>query len=155
MRGILVLGAACAAVAAAAPSVARADSSAEAVLAARYSPVVRLVAQQDPCGGGEPYSPTDVDAVLGNDQVALRGPWAPDNLVKVAPTAGDLAAGLPEYHLDLPGDALRPGCTYEQWQAPARRDVGADNVRVGGIRKRPDRTPVLVLLHLQRLQQQA
>ena len=150
-----MLGAACAAVAAAAPSVARADSSAEAVLAARYSPVVRLVAQQDPCGGGEPYSPTDVDAVLGNDQVALRGPWAPDNLVKVAPTAGDLAAGLPEYHLDLPGDALQPGCTYEQWQ----RRLDATSVPTTYawvvIRKRPDRSPVLVLLHLQRLQQQA
>jgi hypothetical protein len=53
-------------------------------------------------------------AVLGNDQVALRGPWAPDNLVKVAPTGGDLAAGLPSITSTCPAPAA--GCTYEQWQ---------------------------------------
>ena len=29
--------------------------------------------------------------------------------------AADLAKGLYEYHLDFPGDALNPGCGYEQW----------------------------------------
>ena len=115
-RRSLVLAVVGAALAAYVPAVALGDVSSEATLADRYAPVVRLVAQQEPCGGGEPYSPTDVDMVLGNDQVALRGPWEGSNLVKVAPTAADLAAGLPSYHLDFPGDALQPGCTYEDWQ---------------------------------------
>ena len=115
-RRSLVLAVVGAALAAYVPAVALGDVSSEATLADRYAPVVRLVAQQEPCGGGEPYSPTDVDMVLGNDQVALRGPWEGSNLVKVAPTAADLAAGLRNYHLDFPGDALQPGCTYEDWQ---------------------------------------
>ena len=99
------------------PAVARAtsDDASVAALAAKYSPVVRLVAQETPCGSGEPYQPMPVDAVLHSNQVALQGPW--DNqLVKVAPTGEELAAGLPNYHLNFPGDALRPGCSYEQWQ---------------------------------------
>jgi hypothetical protein len=35
--------------------------------------------------------------------------------VKIGPVAADLARGLYEYHLDFPGDALNPGCTYERW----------------------------------------
>ena len=154
-RRSLVLAVVGAALAAYVPAVAFGDVSSEATLADRYAPVVRLVAQQEPCGGGEPYLPTDVDVVLGNDQVALRGPWEGSNLVKVAPTAADLAAGLPNYHLDFPGDALQPGCTYEDWQrefgaSATPTDVCPHPVRVG-----PDGASVLVLLHLQRLQQQA
>ena len=116
VRGALALVATCAIFGAVSPAVALGDVSPEATLADRYSPVVRLVAQTEECGAGEPYTPIDVDAVLGNDQVALRGPWQESNLVGVAPTASDLAAGLKNYHLDFPGDALRPGCTYEQWE---------------------------------------
>ena len=88
---------------------------AEAALAARYAPVVRLAAPPTGCGSGEPYVPTDVNLLLDNPSVALRGPWSGENLVKVAPTASDLARGLFEYHLDFPGDALNPGCTYIDW----------------------------------------
>ena len=105
-----------AALAAALPATALAGSSPQATLAARYAPEVRLVAQTTPCGGGEPFIPIAADAVLGNNQVALRGPWQGSNLVKVAPTAADIAGGHPGYHLDFPGDALKPGCTYEQWE---------------------------------------
>ena len=84
-------------------------------LADRYAPVVRLVAQAEPCGHGEPYEPTDVDVVLDSPDVALRGPWAGGAIVKIAPTAADLAEGLTGYHLDFPGDALNPGCDYEKW----------------------------------------
>ncbi len=89
------------------------DPAAE--LALEYAPVVRLVEQEKPCGHGEPYQPDDVDLVLGNEEVALRGPWSGANIVKVAPTAEDLAVGLVGYHLDFPGDPLSPGCTYEEW----------------------------------------
>lgn len=44
-------------------------------LAERYAPVVRLVAPSAACGHGEPYPTEDVDAVLGNQSVALRAPW--------------------------------------------------------------------------------
>jgi hypothetical protein len=84
-------------------------------LANRYAPVAVLVDQEEPCGPGEPYIPTDVDAIMGQDTVALRGPWNNDDLVRIAPTAEDLSVGLYEYHLDFPGDALDPGCSYEQW----------------------------------------
>src|SRR5262249_20334681 len=72
-------------------------------------------AQDEPCGHGEPYEPIAVDAVLGNPEVALRGPWDTTSIVKVAPTAADLAGGLPGCHLDYPGNALSPGCTYDAW----------------------------------------
>jgi len=94
---------------------ARAAGGDEQALAKRFAPVVRLVEQKDECGPGEPYRPLDVDALFGQPTVALRGPWNAADLVKIAPTADDLAGGLYEYHLDFPGDALSPGCGYERW----------------------------------------
>jgi hypothetical protein len=87
----------------------------EATLATKFAPVVRLVEQKEPCGHGEPYEPTDVDVLFGSDDVVLRGPWDEVNVVKFAPVAADLSTGRFNYHLDFPGDALNPGCTYEQW----------------------------------------
>jgi hypothetical protein len=97
-----------------APASAGAARSDEQVLAARYAPVVRLVEQKHECGPGESYDPMDVNALLGQPTVALRGPWNPTDLVKIGPTAKDLA-GRYEYHLDFPGDPLHPGCGYERW----------------------------------------
>jgi hypothetical protein len=94
---------------------ARAGADAEADLAHRYAPVVRIVRQTEPCHHGEPYQPTDVKLVLGNPDVALRGPWDRSNIVKVAPVATDLAGGLFGYHLDFPGLAVTPGCVYDEW----------------------------------------
>jgi hypothetical protein len=93
---------------------ARADTADEAALAQRFSPVVRLVEQEEPCGHGEPFEPMDVDGLFDEPTVALRGPWNPVDLVKIAPTARDLV-GRYQYHLDFPGDPLHPGCGYEQW----------------------------------------
>jgi hypothetical protein len=93
---------------------ASADLADERALAEKYAPVVRLVEQEEECGPGEPYFPTDVEAILGERTVALRGPWNASDLVKIAPEASDLA-GLYEYHLDFPGNALEPECTYEEW----------------------------------------
>ena len=56
----------------------------------------------------------DVNALFDEPTVALRGPWNPVDLVKIAPSARDLV-GLYEYHLDFPGNALQPGCDYERW----------------------------------------
>ena len=102
-----------AALVAAAP--AGADLQDEIELAERYAPVVRLVEQAEECGPGEPYEPLNVDLLFDEPTVALRGPWGGGDLVEIGPTADDLAGGLYEYHLDFPGNALDPGCTYELW----------------------------------------
>lgn len=92
-------------------------------LAQRFAPVMMLVHQDEACGPGEPYQPSAVDPLFDDDGVALRGPWGDDDLVAVAPGVDTLAAGLRDYALDLPGDPLDPGCTYEKW---ADRVWGAD-----------------------------
>ncbi|MBB5791409.1 Vps62-related protein [Jiangella mangrovi] len=88
---------------------------ASAELIERYAPVVRIREQLEACGDGEPYLPVDVDVVMDNDGVALRGPWTQNDLVEIAPSEERIGTGLLEYHLDFPGDALNPGCGYEQW----------------------------------------
>jgi hypothetical protein len=94
--------------------VAAADLADEQALAKKYAPVVRLVEQPEECGPGEPYRPLDVDVLFDEPSVALRGPWNSTDLIKIGPSADDLA-GLHDYHLDFPGDALNPGCDYEKW----------------------------------------
>ena len=98
------------------PGPAAASDPAEIELAETYAPVVRLVEQAEECAEGEPYTPIDVELVLGNDEVAFRGPWDTTNLVAVGPTGEEIGQGKFDYHLDFPGEALDPGCTYELWQ---------------------------------------
>ena len=86
----------------------------ENALAQKHAPVVRLVKQLEECGHGEPYLPADVNMILNEPTVALRGPWSSTDLVKIAPVAKDLVNRY-EYHLDFPGSALDPGCDYEKW----------------------------------------
>jgi hypothetical protein len=107
------------AVAADAPHPHRADDAAEHALAERFAPAVRMVHQAAECGHGDPYQPTDVDTMLGNRSVALRGPWDQNDLIEVAPTAEALSAGLSGYYLDFPGNPLKPRCDYEQWARAA------------------------------------
>src|SRR5690606_7149322 len=90
-------------------------SGAEVALARAYAPVIRLVDQPEECEAGEPYEPVDVELLMDNDQVALRGPWDSTNIVAIAPSAERLGGGLAGYNLDFPGDALEPGCTYERF----------------------------------------
>src|SRR5215470_7181414 len=104
-----------------APAGAGADLAAQQALAERYAPVVRLVEQPQECGPGEPYAPTNVDLLFGNPTVALRGPWNVTDLVKIGPTAKDVA-GLYRYFLDFPGNALAPGCDYERWARRLTKD---------------------------------
>lgn len=93
------------------------DDTAAQTLAERYAPVVRLQQDSSNCANGEQFQPTDVEAVLGDQQVALRGPWRPPDLVKPQPEAKDLGLGFPGHALDFPGDPLRPGCDYAEWSA--------------------------------------
>ena len=96
------------------PTVAPASTADETALAEKYAPVVRLVANNG-CEPGDPYKPIDVNLLFGDPTVALRGPWGRD-LVKIGPTADDLAKGLFDYHLDFPGSALDPRCDYLRWE---------------------------------------
>jgi hypothetical protein len=93
---------------------------AQVELAREYAPIVELPDPPDACEAGRPYEPTDIDLLMGNDEIALRGPWDTTSIVAVAPTADRLARALRGYHLDFPGDALRPGCTYEEWSVRLR-----------------------------------
>jgi hypothetical protein len=110
---VLVLALFATALLAAAPSLA--DTAQEQALADKYAPVVRLV-ERTPCAPGTPYEPIDVNLLFGEPTVALRGPWGSGDLVKIGPTADDLAKGLYEYHLDFPGKALNPRCDYLRWE---------------------------------------
>ncbi len=80
-----------------------------------YAPLLRVVAQPVPCGPGEPYRVMRPDALLGIDGIGragavLRGPAGDLE----APTEADLPdPGDDTWHLDIPGNALRPGCDYE------------------------------------------
>ncbi|HEU5321462.1 MAG TPA: hypothetical protein VFX28_11705, partial [Methylomirabilota bacterium] len=125
MRAAAVLLALVAAALWAAPAAAAPPTAAEVDLARTYAPVVELKDQPRPCEAGEPYEPTDIDLLMGNDEIALRGPWDTTNIVAVAPTAAQLGRGLFGYHLDFPGDPLRPGCDYEEWSIRLRPEAPA------------------------------
>jgi hypothetical protein len=94
--------------------VAGANPADERALAEKYAPIVRIVQQQDVCAYGEPFIPTDIDLLLDEPTVALRGPWNVTDLVEIGPSADDLVDRF-EYHLDFPGNALSPGCDYDRW----------------------------------------
>jgi len=98
-----------------------ADIADERALAEKYAPIVRIVEQQDVCSYGEPFIPTDIDLLLGEETVALRGPWNVTDLVEIAPSADDLVHRF-EYHLDFPGNALDPGCDYNKWARRLTQD---------------------------------
>jgi hypothetical protein len=102
--------------------VAAADLPDETALAEKYAPVVRVVEQARECEYGEAYGPVDVDIVLDEETVALRGPWNTSDLIEIGPSSDDLASRF-DYHLDFPGSALEPGCDYERWV----RRIGADS----------------------------
>ena len=100
---------------------AAATTGQENALAERYAPVVRLVADTGSCEPDKPYRPIDVDALFEEPTVALTGPWS-GNVVKIAPEARDLGERLFGYHLDFPGNPLRPGCDYLDWESRLGRD---------------------------------
>ena len=90
--------------------------------------------------------------------MALRGPWSGADLVKIGPTAKDLAEGLYRVPPRLPGRRAPPGLRLPALGAAHHRGPRADGVRARRHRSRPSRearAPVLVLLRLQRLEQPA
>jgi hypothetical protein len=87
-------------------------------LADRYAPIVALKDKEGSCQAGtaegEQWRPTTVQIVLGNPEVALRGPGPGSPEVTTAPKAADLYGRGEDYYLDFPGNPLSPGCTYEE-----------------------------------------
>ena len=63
---------------------------------------------------GEPFAPMSVELILDNPQIALRQLGNGDPTVMRGPGADDLADLGAGFYLDFPGDALTPGCIYEQ-----------------------------------------
>ena len=94
-----------------------------------------------------------VETVLGQSDVVLLGPDG--SVVKSAPAAADLYGKGDGYWLDFPGDPLHAGCSYEEWFD--RIAAGKPTTAYAHVVERAGaaRAPVLVLLPLQRLEQQA
>lgn len=119
--GAALAGPASARAQAATPAPSAPGLSPQEALAEKFAPVAMLKRQPANCDPeGEPYLPAPVDVTLGDPAVTLRrdeGARNPANdpVVKVAPTAQDLARKDGTYYLDLPGDSRQPGCTYEQY----------------------------------------
>ncbi len=81
-----------------------------------YLPLLRVVEQPVPCGPGEPYRVMRPEAVLGVDGVGRNGVVLTGGEQDIAaPTEADLPdPGDDSWHLDYPGNALRPKCDYEE-----------------------------------------
>ena len=106
---------------------------AKQALADKYAPVAMLKKQSEDCDTlGEPYLPVSVDAVLNSPDVVLRKAAtdgsSEDPIVKVAPSAQDLVHTDPTYYLDLPGNALEPGCDYEKWSRQRIKELGLEPI---------------------------
>jgi hypothetical protein len=96
----------------AAPSAQAANGPAQRLVDA-YSPITMLREQTEdpPCNSSEEqFEPTTVDVMLGNPEVELVGPGG--KLVTTGPTAAEIAGLGERHHLNVPGDPLRPGCTF-------------------------------------------
>lgn len=105
------------------PTTARADGpqqdgpagDPELELAERYAPFVVVKRQQAPCDtDGEPFEPAPVEIVLDNPEVFLRQVGNDDPVAMRGPTGRDLFDLREGWYLDFPGDALDPGCVFEQ-----------------------------------------
>jgi hypothetical protein len=84
-------------------------------LAERFAPIIMLKQQSEDCDpDGEPYSPSLVDIVLDNPEVALRQVGNSDPVFMRAPGAADLFGLNQGFYIDFPGSALSPGCVYER-----------------------------------------
>jgi hypothetical protein len=98
------------------PGVASAQATdAEQELIERYTPILMLVEQQHACDPhGEPYDAGPASIALEDASFVVRKDVPGQPIIASGPTADDLA-GLDETHyIDLPGDPLKPGCTYER-----------------------------------------
>ena len=84
-------------------------------LAERFAPVVVVRDQSEPCDThGEPFEPAPVEIVLDNPEVFLRQVGNDDPVKMSGPGASDIFDLREGWYLDFPGDALEPGCIFEE-----------------------------------------
>lgn len=115
----------------------------EQVLADRYAPVVIIKAQDGPCDtGGEPFEPAPVEIVLDNPEVFLRQVGNDDPVAMRGPGGRDLFDLREGWYLDFPGDALDPGCIFEQ---DFRRFYDGRSVVYAHVAEQADRPGMLAL----------
>ncbi len=127
-----------------APSVAaQDDGDAARELAERYAPVVFVKPQDAPCDtGGEPFEPAPVEIVLDNPEVFLRQVGNGDPVAMSGPSAADLFDLREGWYLDFPGDALEPGCIFEQ---DFRRFFDGRSVVYAHVATQPDEPGLIAL----------
>lgn len=115
----------------------------ELVLAERYTPVVVVKEQDGPCDtGGEPFEPAPVEIVLDNPEIFLRQVGNDDPVALRGPGAADLFDLREGWYLDFPGDALEPGCIFEQ---DFRRFFDGRSVVYAHVAREPARPGFLAL----------
>ena len=85
----------------------------EGALLSQYAPILAAPQQTQECGTGERFFPISVDVLFDRDDVALKRDDG--SLITAAPNAQDLFVAGENAYLDIPGNALNPGCDYEQW----------------------------------------
>ncbi|MAT04257.1 MAG: hypothetical protein CL424_04340 [Acidimicrobiaceae bacterium] len=91
------------------------DRSPEQELVERHAPIVMVREQSAPCDtDGEPFEPAPVDIVLENPEIFLRQVGNDDPVAQRGPSGADLFDLREGWYLDFPGDALEPGCIFEQ-----------------------------------------
>ncbi len=122
------------------PSALASDASTQRLIDA-YAPIVMTRAQHDDvCNTSEEQygPPTTVNVVLGNPHVRLLE-RAGRHMVELrrSPRAADLAGLNANFYLDLPGNPLRPGCTYARDFARLRRAGRAPAVTYAHIAREP------------------
>ena len=115
-------------------------TSPEDELLATYAPVIAVREQPTDCESGEPYLPMSVEDLFAVPGLLLRGP---DGDTVAEPTLDDLADITPgdDWHIDVPGNALRPECSYERLYD----DLAATPVTYGRVATDPDHPGTLVV----------
>lgn len=108
-------------------------------LLAKFSPILAAPQQSKECGSGERFTPIAVDALFNREDVTLRR--ADNSIITTAPSAIDLFNAGTDAYLDIPGNALSPGCTYEKWF----RSLNATPTIYGRVATDPDEPSRLAL----------
>ena len=132
-------------------AVAAAPTPDEENLVRAYAPILMLRSQEDiehPCDTTEEQynPPTWVKAVLGNPRVKLvhHEETGRDVVVKMAPTADDVAGLNQDYYLDLPGDTLSPGCDYARDYLKLKSESGAPPITYAHIARETGHSGLVV-----------
>ena len=124
----------------AAPSASASDTATQRLVDA-YAPIVMMRTQHDGVchTSQEQYAPpTTVNVVLGNPRVRLLE-HVGRHMVEVrrSPSTADLAGLNEDFYLNLPGNPLRPGCTYARDFAALRRAGQAPAITYAHIAREP------------------